>query len=179
MLTVIDGLVSVFKVVEAIPAAIIELDPFAVFEAIKEAGKKMAKLAGLIPQLSLPITILSLIDFIILALDCIITKLDTLAALLAALDEKMAIAIEKGNAQLIAIIDCAQQDAQRQAQALGVAFGALAPFINILNLLLGMIPGGIKLDLETAGAGGTIDDILVPLVKMRDALKAARELIPL
>ena len=63
---IIDAVVAAFECIKAIPQTIgPPPDPTALATAIPELAQKVSRLLGLVPQLSLPLTIVGLIDLLI------------------------------------------------------------------------------------------------------------------
>src|SRR5262249_61666355 len=59
---VIDVALALFNAVKAIPDAISHFDPSKISDALPELAEKVGKLAPLVPQLSVPLMILGLVD---------------------------------------------------------------------------------------------------------------------
>src|SRR5690606_27463272 len=106
---------------------------------IPELAEKVAKLLRLIPQLSLPFTIIGIIDLIIDTLRQARTQLLHLQAqmqqILGAIDR----ATDLDDAGLMAITSCAQANVAQEAANVGKSLAALGKLIGLLNLFLGMI----------------------------------------
>jgi hypothetical protein len=177
----IDAALAMNDILGAIPEAVATLNPVPLIQKIVDAAEKIAKLINLAPFLALPRLVLSMLDFMILALDCLILKLQELQSIYEDLGIKADLAIELGNVELGAIIDCAKDDADLQLANLLQAFGALEPIIGMLNMLLGMIPGlNLELSFSTPPPPDTpLDEIIAAIQGFRDQVKDARDLIPL
>jgi hypothetical protein len=106
---IIDTVVAVFNCVKAIPDSLgPPPDPTALAACIPELAEKVSKLLKLIPQLSLPYTIIGIIDLVIDTLrqarDQLLHLQQQMQQILGAIDR----ATELEDAGLMAITSCAQ-----------------------------------------------------------------------
>ena len=169
---IINAVLSVFDVLKAIP------DPFAIAEAIANLAEKIAKLMGLIPQLSLPMTVVGLVDLVIGVLTearDVLVQLQEQVATVTAAEER---AKELDDDVLAEIAACAMANIEQEAANLGKRLGALGSLIGILNLFLGMIGGPEVPDLSSLG-GKPLDEVLEPLDALVETLESVRSAIPI
>ena len=113
---IIDTVVAVFNCVKAIPDSLgPPPDPTALAACIPELAEKVAKLLRLIPQLSLPYTIIGIIDLVIDTLRQARSQLmhlqQQMQQILGAIDR----ATELEDAGLMAITSCAQANVAQEA----------------------------------------------------------------
>ena len=115
---IIDTALALHQAVKAIPDAISSLDPGKISDALPDLTRKAGKLAALVPQLSVPLMIVGLIDVLL-------TFLGGLAGQLRAIiDHQMRIqraenrAAELGNAQLQVVADCSKHHVDAQMLSL-------------------------------------------------------------
>jgi hypothetical protein len=175
---IIDTLVAVFNCVKAIPDSLgPPPDPTALAACIPELAEKVAKLLRLIPQLSLPYTIIGIIDLVIDTLRQARSQLvqlqQQMQQILGAIDR----ATELEDAGLMAITSCAQANVAQEAANVGKALASLGKLIGLLNIFLGMVGAPEVPDLSTL-AGRPLDDVLPPIDAIIEALQTVRGAVP-
>lgn len=141
---IIDVLLAIYEFAKAVPDAITSLDPGKIIEAIPNLAKKLDKVLAMIPPLSIPIFVKTLLRAILVFLRGLRASLVACASLSARLDagklrvgELEAMAAEgkidaKVALSLEAAIDCAS--ASLDAVLAGLFQGAMP-----LNSILGLI----------------------------------------
>ncbi len=175
---IVDAVVAVFNCVKAIPDSLgPPPDPTALAQTIPELAEKVSKLLRLIPQLSLPLTILGIIDLVLDTLEQARSQLRNLQQQLEQILGAVDRATELDDAGLMAITSCAQANVAQEAANVGKSLASLGKLIGILNLFLGMVGGPQVPDLSTL-AGRPLDEALPPLDAIVDALKAVRSAVP-
>lgn len=175
---IIDTVVAVFNCVKAIPDSLgPPPDPTALAACIPELAEKVAKLLRLIPQLSLPYTIIGIIDLVIDTLRQARSQLvhlqQQMQQILGAIDR----ATELEDAGLMAITSCAQANVAQEAANVGKALASLEKLIGLLNIFLGMVGAPEVPDLSTL-AGRPLDDVLPPIDAIIEALQTVRGAVP-
>ncbi len=175
---IIDTVVAVFNCVKAIPDSLgPPPDPTALAACIPELAEKVAKLLRLIPQLSLPYTIIGIIDLVIDTLRQARSQLvhlqQQMQQILGAIDR----ATELEDAGLMAITSCAQANVAQEAANVGKALASLGKLIGLLNIFLGMVGAPEVPDLSTL-AGRPLDDVLPPIDAIIEALQTVRGAVP-
>ena len=175
---IIDTVVAVFNCVKAIPDSLgPPPDPTALAACIPELAEKVAKLLRLIPQLSLPYTIIGIIDLVIDTLRQARSQLvhlqQQMQQILGAIDR----ATELEDAGLMAITSCAQANVAQEAANVGKALASLGKLIGLLNIFLGMLGAPDVPDLSTL-AGRPLDDVLPPIDAIIEALQTVRGAVP-
>jgi len=175
---IIDTVVAVFNCVKAIPDSLgPPPDPTALAACIPELAEKVAKLLRLIPQLSLPYTIIGIIDLVIDTLRQARSQLMNLQQqmqqILGAIDR----ATELEDAGLMAITSCAQANVAQEAANVGKALASLGKLIGILNIFLGIVGGPEVPDLSNL-AGRPLDDVIPPIDAIIKALQTVRSAVP-
>ena len=137
----------------------------------------MAKLLRLIPQLSLPYTIIGIIDLVIDTLRQARSQLmhlqQQMQQILGAIDR----ATELEDAGLMAITSCAQANVATEAANVGKALASLGKLIGILNIFLGMVGAPEVPDLSNL-AGRPLDEVVPPIDAIVKALQDVRGAIP-
>lgn len=136
---------------------------------------RLDKLKKLIPQLSVPRTIKSIIQVLIVALLGLRAELLAIIEAQSSLDLRSARALALGNADLAAAVECAQANLDFQ---LDLALRQAAPlnrFINTVNLLadLAKLPKIPALVVDaSAGASGALSPIDALIEKLRALYKS-------
>ena len=175
---IIDTVVAVFNCVKAIPDSLgPPPDPTALAACIPELAEKVAKLLRLIPQLSLPYTIIGIIDLVIDTLRQARSQLmhlqQQMQQILGAIDR----ATELEDAGLMAIMSCAQANVAQEAANVGKSLASLGKLIGILNIFLGIVGGPEVPDLSNL-AGRPLDDVIPPIDAIIEALQTVRSAVP-
>jgi len=175
---IIDTIVAIFNCVKAIPDTLgPPPDPTALAACLPDLAEKVNQLLKLIPQLSLPLLIVGIIDLIIDTLNQARTELmhlqQQVQQILGVIDR----ATDLDDAGLSAIAQCAQANVAQEAANVGKSLAALGKLIGLVNLFLGMVGGPEIPDLSNL-AGRPLDDVVEPLDAIVDALKTARDAVP-
>ena len=176
---IIDSVVAVFQCIQAIPDALgPPPDPTVIAACLPDLTEKVNKLLGLIPQLSLPLMLVGLIDLVI-------DGLEQARALLVHLEEQMqqilrAVdrAAELEDAGLSAIASCAQANVAQEAANVGKSLASLGRLIGLVNLFLGMIGGPTVPDLSGL-AGRPLDEVIPLIDGLIEVFQTARAAVPL
>ena len=175
---IIDTIVAIFNCVKAIPDSLgPPPDPTVLAACIPELAEKVAKLLRLIPALSLPYTIIGIIDLIIDTLRQARSQLlhlqQQMVQILGAIDR----ATNLEDAGLMAITSCAQANVATEAANVGKALASLGKLIGILNIFLGMVGAPEVPDLSDL-AGRPLDDVIPPIDAIVRALQDVRSAVP-
>src|ERR1044071_8208187 len=99
----IDVALALFNAVKAIPDAISHLDPSKITDALPDLANKAARVAAIVPQLSVPLMILGLIDTLLSFLGGLSGQLRAIIDQQARIQKAENRAAELGNAQLQAV----------------------------------------------------------------------------
>jgi len=174
----IDAIVAVFNCVKAIPDTLgPPPDPTVLAACLPDLAEKVNKLLKLIPQLSLPYTIIGLLDLVIDTLLRARTELlhlqQQMVQVLGVVDR----ATDLEDAGLMAIAQCARANVAQEAANVGKSLAALGKLIGLINLFMSMVGGPEIPDLSDL-AGRPLDDVVEPLDTVVDALKTARDAVP-
>ncbi len=178
LFNLIDAILAVFEAIKAVPAMIgPPPDPTALVTALKKLGEKVSKLLYLVPQLSLPLTVIGLIDLVIDTLDQVLTQLRHLQQQMTQITNAIDRASELDDPGLMTIAYCARDNIDQEAANALKGLAAIGSLIGLLNLFIGMIGGPRLPDLSDLG-GRPLDDAVQPLDALLDILKDARSMIP-
>ena len=174
--SVIDAALSIFEAVKSVPEAITKLSPKPIINAISDAAKKVGKLLSLVPQLSVPIMILDLIDIIIQVMNSAIAQLEFILVQQTKAAESRTRATDLGLQTLLDVVDCVEEQIEQHQSNLGSMFSTVNDLIEVMNLLLGLI--GVD-PIPTIGAvDADASDAIDNLRDAIDLLENIRDLIP-
>lgn len=175
---IIDTIVAVFNCIKAIPDTLgPPPDPTVLAACLPDLAEKVAKLLKLIPQLSLPLLIVGLIDLVIDTLrqarSLLLHLQQQIVQILGAIDR----ATNLEDAGLMAIAQCAQANVAQEAANVGKALASLGKLIGLINLFMGMVGGPEIPDLSDL-AGRPLDDVIPPIDAIIETLQNARAAVP-
>ena len=175
---IIDTVVAIFNCVKAIPDTLgPPPDPTVLAACIPELAEKVNALLKLIPQLSLPYTIIGIIDLVIDTLNQARSQLLHLQAQMQQITGAINHATELDDAGLMAITSCAQANVAQEAANVGKSLAALGKLIGLLNLFLGMIGAPEVPDLSDL-AGTPLDEVVPPIDAIVEMLQSVRSAVP-
>lgn len=176
---ILETVLALFDAVKAVPESLgPPPDPSALIEALQKLAEKVAGLLRLVPQLSLPFTIVGLVDLIIDTLSKARDLLVHLQARMEAVERVEARARELGDAQLLAIAACARANVEMETANLGASLGALGKLIAVLNVFTSMVGAPEVPDLSSL-SGEALDTIVEPLDALVEVLRGVRRAVPL
>ena len=176
--TIIETIVAIAQAIEAIPAALgPPPDPSKITSAIDELKKKMEKLILLIPQTSLPVTLIGLVDILLSELKKHRLDLLALAAQVSEIENSRKTAQELGDEVLMAIADCAEKNIEQEADNLARAIAALSGLVTIVGLFSKMV-GGPEMPDFASVRGKALSELLAPIEALITALETIRGVIP-
>jgi hypothetical protein len=173
---ILDTVMATVNTFKTVPEVIV--NPKALADALAELLEKFAKLLGLVPQLSLPLTLVGLLDLLIDALVKAKLELGHLDLQFQGVAEVKLKAELLGDLKLMAIAECAEANIKIEVDNVAARLGALAGLIGIVNLFMGLVGGKAIPDFSNlAGKSlGEVVDLMDDLVKV---LEAARKAIPI
>lgn len=137
LFNLIDALLAVKDFAEAVPGVL--TDPSALAQAISDLITKIDALASLVPQLSVPLMVVDIIDVTIEVLNGFKTTLQAIADQNERILQSELAAAEPGNEALIPIVECAKGVSGQLQESLVAGAAPLNRFIGLLNLFLGLI----------------------------------------
>ena len=176
---IIDAISTTFKVIQAIPDAFgPPPDPTGLISLLPELAEKVSKLAGLVPQLSVPLMAVNLIDGIIRELERAQSQLRALVDTLARAAAAGQRAQELGDVDLARLAGCAQEDTATATGNVLRSLGPVAGILGIVSPLLSAIGGPQLPDLSSLEGAG-LDQALAALDGLIEVLRTARGAIPI
>jgi len=172
---ILDVALALFEAVKAIPDAISSLDPGKIAEALPALAEKVAKLAPLVPQLSVPLMIVGILDTLIGFLGGLSTQLRGIVDQQVRIQAAENRAVELGNAQLQVVADCAKHHVATQLASLSESVAPVNRLIALANVFaqivgLGPLPELADLGTDAAAALKPIDDAVQTLRQHRGAI---------
>lgn len=179
---VIDVVLLLFELAEALPDAITQLSITKIKQILVKLQAKIGRLKAIIPPLSVPAMVKSLLRVVLVFL---VGLRDELAALVvfegqinAADDEVNGLAADFPGAskQLSLSVGCARATLAAHFKGLGAGLGPLGRTLALVNLLLDLA-GLPKIPTEVS-IGGTAGLSIAPLDKTITILQAAHDAIP-
>lgn len=181
---IIDAVIAVFECIKAIPKAITQLNPKPLLDCLPTLAEAIGKLIQLIPQLSMPILIVDIIDVIILFLQEAANSLGRLSSRQLSLSAANVKAAEPGNVGLRLAMDCINNNFDADVANLNAQMAPLNRLLGIIDFILELT--GLKSLLSAAGV--TVVPCLGSLnlktganviQKLVDLLSAIRSAIPI
>ena len=174
---IIDTVLALFQTVKAIPDAIGSLNPSKIISSLPDLVKKASKLLKLVPQLSVPLMVVGLIDVLLAYLEGLRLQLHALIATQVRLAKASERAAALGSAQLQVVVDCANGNVAAQMKNLGESAAPVNRLIRLLNLFMELV--GLPTLPDISDLGQDAQAALVPLDALVNALKQIRSAIPL
>lgn len=132
---------------------------------------KAARVAALVPQLSVPLMILGLIDTLLAFLGGLAGQLRAIIGQQMRIQRAETRAAELGNAQLQAVADCSKHHVTAQLQRLAESVAPVNRLIALINVFAQLVGLGPLPDLSNLGT-----DAAVALRGLDDTLKALQEI---
>jgi hypothetical protein len=173
VLKILDAMQAMFDVVSAAPE--IPIDPTGFFEALANLGEKMAALAPLVPQVSIPATVVSSLRAITAFLKAVRDNAQRVADMETAAQALMDQAIEAGDQVLQAQAQCQLDTSSALAAHTAASLDPISSLLGLITTLLELVPLGFEIpdlgDLSGLGPQQLVDAL--------DAIIAAFEALPL
>jgi hypothetical protein len=173
----LDVIIKILDTFNSIPKSITTLNPQPLIQAIVELTEAVAKLLGLIPQLSVPIMIKGILEAIITQMMGIRAEMQAQIEHATKLAEAEQAASQLGNAELQAVIQNARDNMAAQMQNFNASMGPMQVLVTLMNLL-NKLAG-----LPEIGAMGSLGDsvgqeVLDAIDTIVDAMTQALQAIP-
>ncbi len=174
--TIIEVLICLKNCVTAIPDCLSPPSPTPIIKCTKELIRTLNQLLKMIPQLSVPILVLGVVD----ALIAFVSSYRDAAILLVRRQQDLITqetrAAELNNARMMILLGCAKENLKVEFSNLSAGAGPVNQLIAIVNALLDIIglpciPGLLIPEQLTEAALKPIDDVI-------SILRALRKLIP-
>ena len=175
---ILEAFMALVKCVQAVPDTFgPPPDPTALITALENLAKKLGKLLKLVPQLSLPVMILGLVDLVLHVLADMRDALVHMQERSEAVSKAEARATELGDEQLAAIAQLARDNLAQEAANRAKELGALGTLMQLLGMFSSMAGGPKMPSLDDMGAG-PMDEMVAMLDGLVTALQGVRKAIP-
>ncbi len=171
--TIIDAILAIVKFATSVPEMVI--NPGKVIEAVQDIIQKAGRLASLVPQLSIPLMMVGVIDALILVLEGLADEFTKLADQQDRIASAQALVAD--NPSLQGIIDAATQQVSTQQANLATALGHLGPIIELINIFAGLI--GLPKIAISVDTTGSLRGVATALNEAAYAIKTVRDAIPI
>jgi hypothetical protein len=172
---IIDVALALVEAVKAIPEAISHLDPGRITDALPDLANKAGKLLALVPQLSVPLMILGLIDTLLLFFAGLALQLRAIIDQQIRIQQAENRAAELGNAQLQVVANCSKHHVDAQLDSLAASVAPVNRLIALINVFcqlagLGPLPGLSDLGRDVQAALAPLEETARRLRQLRDAI---------
>lgn len=171
----LDCLMKIVKVIEPLVTVVTALakpDPFAAAEAAKKLPEAVGPLLECISKFfgtGVPLFVRDLLCLVIKVLGCVIDQLNSIVNVMGGLSLQIQSAQAAGNTELLASLQCAQQNAQLSAQHMMTAVEPVMVLLSLAEPLLGL--AGVS-PIQTPALAAPED-----LEKMQEAIGALDDLV--
>lgn len=173
---IVGAIIAIKDFASSVPEIIV--NPGAVVEAIKNLVEKVDALIKLIPQASVPLFILNMLDLIIYYLSGVLEVLQALAAQEARIATARQTAIDLDLAELLEGVLCAEAQLEAQLANLKAGAGPVDSMIGTLNLFVSLVPG--VPEIPTLGnLPDSVSEAVDALEGIVSVLQSVRSTIPL
>jgi hypothetical protein len=176
LFNIVDTVVTIFNCLKAVPEVI--ANPSAIIECLGDLGKAIGKLLQLIPQLSVPLMIIGLIDMLIATLKQARDQFVHLNKQIEQITEVVDKAKELDDSTLMAIAQCAEANVAQEAANVGKQLASLGKLLGIINLFMSLI-GGPEIPDFGDMAGKPLDEVIEVIDTLVNVLEGVRDVIPL
>lgn len=173
---IIDAILAIKAFADAVPEIVV--NPGVVVEKIVELGQKVGRLAALIPQLSVPLIMIGIVDAVLALLDGLIAELVVLQQQEErnAATRETALSFPEGPARvaLQGIADACDSNAAQHRANLATALSSVGPLLQIVSIfaeLVGLDP--ISAEVEAGEGTGALIESLEGLVTTLQTVRSA------
>lgn len=173
---ILDAIFAIKDCIEAIPKSLVPPNPKPMLECLVELLKKIGILSKILPYVSVPAMIVGLIDAIIGFLEGYLAEVRRMIARVEAIARARTRAEELGNVQLIAVLDCAEQNVKLELENLNQSAEPLNRLIGVLNGFADL--AGLPCIPSIDGLTELSDEALKPIEDVIEFLIALRDSIP-
>jgi hypothetical protein len=175
---IIDTIVALFNCVKAIPDSLgPPPDPTAIAACIPELSKALSKLLAMNPMMVLPGMLKGICGVIIQTLSEARNEYGALASQLEYIASAIDRASNLNDSGLMAVIACAQGNAEQQSANIAKALASLGRLIGIINMLFAII-GLPEVPLLDGLVGVPLSEIIAPLDALIEVFVVVRNSIP-
>jgi len=170
VLLVIDAVTALFAVLERAPE--IPTDPVGFVEELQNASKKVAKLGTLVPQLSVPLMVITTISACAKYLTAVIGQLTDIVAAGTSAQTLMDAAVAAGDTLLQTEAQCALDNVEQITAHAAAALGPITGVLGSLTSLIGFLPAPVDLPAMPDASGMAAQEMIDALQPIVDVLEA-------
>jgi hypothetical protein len=172
---VIDTVLAVVQAVNAIPAAITHLNPGKISDALPDVARKASKLLAVVPQASVPLMIVGLIDTLLAFLGGLSGRLRALLDQQVRIQQAESRAAALGNASLHVVVACSRGHVDAQLAGLSASAAPVNRLIALINVFaqlagLGPLPDLPDLGRDAQAALQPVADTVTALTRLRNTI---------
>jgi len=171
VLKVIDAVTSLFAVLQRAPE--IPVDPTGFLEALEEAAQKVAALAPLIPQVSVPAMLGGAIAAVAAHVRAVAAQAATIAEAEAKAQALLEEATDANDAALAAEAQCALDNAAVMTRHAEAALGPVGAILDVITGLMSFLPTPVDLP-GLPAPGGSATALASALTTLAETLEAIR-----
>lgn len=179
LFNILDVALTIVNCVKGIPSGPTEIPPFkTLIGCIPDLIKKAAKLAAIIPPLSIPFTILGILDATLVLLNGIVIFLQGLADEVNRIEAAVARATSINSHTLTLIVECARADLTAQMANFNESLKPLNLLLGLVNAFIGFIPGVPQIPTSLSNLGVNPSEALDPIRSFIHDVTIIRHQIP-
>jgi hypothetical protein len=171
----LDCIIKILNLVKPLSDVINGL-PFPPAKALKEFGEAVEPVVkcavAFTPQGALPLFIKDILCLVIKLVSCLIDQLKSIVALMGSLSLQLTAA--EGNEQLLANVECAQQNAQCAADGAMKSFEPVLVILELVAPLIEIVPAVDPIEIPTFGSTEDVEQIegvIATMEEFRDTLQ--------
>lgn len=172
LFNVIDTAITIFRCVKAIPDAITSLDPSELIKCLPVLAKLVDQLLKLIPQLSIPKMVKTVLNNLAAMLESFATELFSLKHLAERIAAGIDRAADLQDVKMNGFLVCAQGDLEDTVLSTSEALKGIGRIILLVNIFMGLI--GAE---EIPCFGSLIEDNLDDLELLSDLFYSLAEVL--
>lgn len=177
----LDTVIQIFKCLQAIPDAIMSLDPGKILDCFPALAKLIDQLLKLIPQLSIPKMIRSILNTLATLLRSIAGEFEYLDREIKRIARAIDRAAQLNDVKMNGFLVCAQNDLESSIMSTAEALKGIGRIILLVNIFIGLIgaePIPCFGSLISDNASKGLDVIIDLLNTLADILSAMASAIP-
>ncbi|MCP4568967.1 MAG: hypothetical protein GY841_15435 [FCB group bacterium] len=168
-MNVLDTVIAVYKCIDGIVDFATSLNPSELLECVPNLVEKINAMLTMIPQLSIPRMVISMVNALISLLSGLSTDLQYLVDRLDAIARGIDRAADLNDNKKKDFLVCAQDTMNESLSATAMAMQAVGRIILLVNIFMGLF-GGPEIPCFGEILDGATADVLQPIIDIIDAL---------
>ena len=176
---IIDAILAIKHFADAVPGVV--LSPADVVDALVDVARKASRLLSLVPQLSVPLMLLGIVDVVIAVLEALAAELLNIAAQEARIESSRALAatfpVAAAVEALVAVADAASDQVDVQRADVASALAHIEPMVEIINTFSGIV-GLPQIELSVDATSGGTTEAAESMLAAAETLRTLRSTIP-